>query len=132
MSEKTKLAQECADYATSLRSAANVCRLEGRAAPVSFLRAADLMERAAVALASQLMHDKRDYDEAIEAVRICFCKLPRYSFLISAGGVRRAENKSGNWVEWDQVHALFELVVVDAALASAQAGKAISDARGNS
>ena len=41
------LAQECADYATSLRSAANVAKLEGRAPPVSFLRAADLFERAA-------------------------------------------------------------------------------------
>ena len=42
-----RLAQECADYATSLRSAANVAKLEGRAPPVSFLRAADLFERAA-------------------------------------------------------------------------------------
>ena len=41
------LAQECADYATSLRSAANVAKLEGRAPPVSFLRAADLFEGAA-------------------------------------------------------------------------------------
>ena len=41
------LAQECADYATSLRSAANVATLKGRAPPVSFLRAADLFERAA-------------------------------------------------------------------------------------
>ena len=41
------LAQECADYATSLRSTANVVKLEGRAPPVSFLRAADLFERAA-------------------------------------------------------------------------------------
>ena len=41
------LSQECADYATSLRSAANVAKLEGRAPPVSFLRAADLFERAA-------------------------------------------------------------------------------------
>ena len=51
------LAQECADYATSLRSAANVAKLEGRAPPVSFLRAADLFERAAsriAALESQL------------------------------------------------------------------------------
>ena len=45
------LAQECADYATSLRSAANVAKLEGRAPPVSFLRAADLFERAASRLA---------------------------------------------------------------------------------
>ena len=41
------LAQECADYATSLRSGANVANLKGRAPSVSFLRAADLLERAA-------------------------------------------------------------------------------------
>ena len=41
------LAQECADYATSLRSTANVVNLKGRAPSVSFLRAADLFERAA-------------------------------------------------------------------------------------
>ena len=41
------LAQECADYATSLRSGANVANLKGRAPSVSFLRAADLFERAA-------------------------------------------------------------------------------------
>jgi hypothetical protein len=46
------LSQECADYATSLRSAVNVIRLEGREAPPSFLRAADLFERSAAELAS--------------------------------------------------------------------------------
>ena len=45
------LAQECADYATSLRSGANVANLKGRAPSVSFLRAADLFERAASRLA---------------------------------------------------------------------------------
>ena len=46
------LAQECADYATSLRSAANVVKLEGREPPISFLRAADLCERAAARIAA--------------------------------------------------------------------------------
>ena len=41
------LTKECADYATSLRSGANVANLKGRAPSVSFLRAADLFERAA-------------------------------------------------------------------------------------
>lgn len=41
------LAQECADYATSLRSTVNVVKLEGRPPPASMLRAADLFERAA-------------------------------------------------------------------------------------
>ena len=40
------MAQECADYATSLRSTAMVIQLEGRPAPASFIRAADLFERA--------------------------------------------------------------------------------------
>ncbi len=39
--------QECADFATSLRSAANVVQLQGRKAPPSFLKAADLFEQAA-------------------------------------------------------------------------------------
>lgn len=43
-------AQECADYATSLRSAAMAVKLEGRAPPASFLRAAELFERAATEL----------------------------------------------------------------------------------
>ena len=45
------LAQECADYATSLRSAINVVKLEGRTPPISFLRAAELFERAAARIA---------------------------------------------------------------------------------
>ena len=39
--------QECADFATSLRSAANVVQLQGQKAPPSFLKAADIFERAA-------------------------------------------------------------------------------------
>ncbi len=45
------LAQECADYATSLRSTINVVKLEGRKPPISFLRAAELFERAAARIA---------------------------------------------------------------------------------
>lgn len=45
------LAQECADYATSLRSTINVVKLEGREPPISFLRAAELFERAAARIA---------------------------------------------------------------------------------
>jgi hypothetical protein len=52
MSDKTApLPQECADFATSLRSAYNVARLAGKAPP-SFLRAAELFERAAMELAA--------------------------------------------------------------------------------
>ena len=44
---RLELHQECADFATSLRSAANVIQLQGREAPPSFLKAADLFEQAA-------------------------------------------------------------------------------------
>lgn len=50
MTDKTQpeaLAQECADYATSLRSTALVVKVAHGTAPQSFLRAADLCERAA-------------------------------------------------------------------------------------
>lgn len=46
------LAQECADYATSLRSTINVVKLEGREPPISFLRAAELFARAAARIAA--------------------------------------------------------------------------------
>ena len=45
--------QECADFATSLRSAANTVHLEGKKVPPSFLRAADLFERASAELRRQ-------------------------------------------------------------------------------
>ena len=45
----TLLSQECADFATSLRSAFQVAKLQGKT-PESFLRAADLLERASAAL----------------------------------------------------------------------------------
>ena len=44
---RLELHQKCADFATSLRSAANVVQLEGKNVPPSFLRAADLFEQAA-------------------------------------------------------------------------------------
>ena len=63
-------------------------------------------------------------DAAFEAVRKKLCALPRYSFALdSRGNVRRCEDKSGNWIEFGEAHALFDPVAVDAALA-AQGGKA--------
>ena len=44
---RLELHQKCADFATSLRSAANVVQLQGQKAPPSFLKAADLFEQAA-------------------------------------------------------------------------------------
>lgn len=62
-------------------------------------------------------------DAAFEAVRKKFCKLQRYSFFLDdKGNVRRTPDYSGNWVEFEAVHTLFEPGAVDAAIA-AQAAK---------
>ncbi|HQY37922.1 MAG TPA: hypothetical protein PLE21_00355 [Giesbergeria sp.] len=62
-------------------------------------------------------------DAAFEAVRKRLCKLPRYSFALdSRSNLRRCEDRSGNWIEFDAVHALFDPVAIDAARA-AQEGK---------
>lgn len=61
-------------------------------------------------------------DAAFEAVRKRLCAIPRYSFCLDDDGVvRRVEGCSGNWIEFDAAHALFDPVSVDAAL-SAQPG----------
>lgn len=58
-------------------------------------------------------------DAAFEAVRKAFCNLQRYSFwLDSRGNVRRCADRSGNWVEFEAAHTLFEPQSVDAALAA--------------
>ncbi|MDH1255065.1 hypothetical protein N5C67_20655 [Comamonas thiooxydans] len=58
-------------------------------------------------------------DAAFEAVRQKFCKLQRYSFLLDdKGNVRRTPDYSGNWVEFEAVHTLFEPAAVDAAIAA--------------
>lgn len=62
-------------------------------------------------------------DAAFKAVCKRLCKLPRYSFALdSRSNLRRCEDKSGNWIEFDAVHALFDPVAIDASLA-AQEGK---------
>jgi hypothetical protein len=60
--------------------------------------------------------EQRRRDAAFEAVRKKFVKLPRYSFHLHNGNVRRIEEKTGNWIEFDKAHALFDPVAVDAAL----------------
>ncbi len=58
-------------------------------------------------------------DAAFEAVRKKFCKLQRYSFLLDdKGNVRRTPDYSGNWVEFEAVHTLFEPAAVEAAIAA--------------
>ncbi len=62
-------------------------------------------------------------DAAFEAVRKRFCKLPRYSFLLDGkGNVRRVPSFTGNWVEFEAAHTLFDPQSVDAAMAAAQEG----------
>lgn len=57
-------------------------------------------------------------DDAFEAVRRVFCKLPRYSFLLgNDGGVHRVADRYGRWLDFQSVHELFDPVVVDSALA---------------
>lgn len=64
-------------------------------------------------------------DVAFEAVRKRFCKLPRYSFLLDGkGNVRRVPSFTGNWVEFEAAHTLFDPQSVDAAMAAAQEGGA--------
>lgn len=68
-----------------------------------------------------------DRNEAFEAVRKKLCALPRYSFLIGPhGGVKRYENRSGNWIEFDAAHDLFDPVAVDAALSATQQQEGIT------
>ena len=58
-------------------------------------------------------------DAAFEAVRKKLCALPRYSFVLDDDGlVRRAPDRTGNWIEFDEAHALFDPVSVDAAIAA--------------
>lgn len=72
-------------------------------------------------------------DEAVEALRQRFCELQRYSFhLGGSGGVQRVPDRCGNWVEFDQVHALFDAEVAEFALSKLRAKRAIAAASGQS
>lgn len=62
-------------------------------------------------------------DVAFEAVRKKLCALPRYSFVLDDDGlIRRVQDRVGNWIEFDEAHALFDPIAIDAALA-AQGGR---------
>ncbi|MCT6719805.1 hypothetical protein [Acidovorax sp. K2F] len=55
-------------------------------------------------------------DSAFEAVRKNLCALQRHSFCLDDDGVvRRVRDRTGNWIEFDDAHELFDPVAVDAA-----------------
>ena len=62
---------------------------------------------------------RAERDAAFEAVRNRLCGMQRYSFVLDDdGAVRRVKDRTGNWVEFDDAHALFDPVAVDAAIAA--------------
>ena len=74
--------------------------------------------------------DERESDDLVEALRQDFCGLQRYSFHTDGqGGVRRVPDRSGNWVEFQPAHELFDPVMADAAVAKLLARRAIDAAR---
>ncbi|MFU1927537.1 hypothetical protein ACLQ9J_04310 [Bordetella hinzii] len=73
---------------------------------------------------------RADRDAAFEAVRKRLCALPRYSFWNDDnGGVKRVNDRSGNWIEFDAAHELFDPICVDAAMAPAANGDALDSKR---
>lgn len=81
--------------------------------------------RAALAAPAAPAVDARaERDAAFEAVRNRLCGLQRYSFVLDDDGVvRRAQDRTGSWIEFDDAHALFDPVAVDAAIAAQAAAK---------
>lgn len=64
-------------------------------------------------------------DAAFEAVRHRLCGMQRYSFVLDDDGVvRRVEDRTGRWIEFDDAHELFDPVAVDAARSQAKEGGA--------
>lgn len=75
--------------------------------------------------------ERRDYDEAVEAVRQGLNALPRYSFLLELNGnIRRVPDRCGRWIDWQSAHELFDPEMVDALLAKLRARAAIAKATG--
>ncbi|WP_236884597.1 hypothetical protein [Delftia tsuruhatensis] len=71
---------------------------------------------------------RAERDAAFEAVRNRLCALQRYSFVLDDDGVvRRAKDRTGSWIEFDDAHALFDPVAVDAAIAAQAAAKWASE-----
>lgn len=110
--EALRLADECDASAIECLNETNTRR--AAAATIRRLHAENEALKREIAAANT-----RNRDEAFEAVRKAFCNLQRYSFFLdSRGNVRRCADHSGNWVEFEAVHTLFEPQSVDAALAA--------------
>jgi len=74
---------------------------------------------------------QNERDEAVEAVRRAFCKLPRYSFFIGDGSkVLRVADNCGKWIDRDQAHELFDPIVVDSLVSKERSFAAIEKAKG--
>lgn len=67
--------------------------------------------------------ENTEVDAAVEAVRKQFCALPRYSFVMRKGGVSCVHDSTGNWIEFNQAHALFDPISVDHARSIEGGGK---------
>ena len=105
-----KLIDDSTEWADTLHAAAAELRHQ-------HARITELEDVADMAIKRIAELDARD--AAFEAVRKAFCNLQRYSFwLDSRGNVRRCADRSGNWVEFEAAHTLFEPQSVDAALAA--------------
>lgn len=64
-------------------------------------------------------------DAVFEAVRHRLCGMQRYSFVLDDDGVvRRVQDRTGNWIEFAEAHALFDPVAVDAAIDARRAALA--------
>ena len=95
--------------------------------------AASVVERQAdaAAPAAPAVDAQGERDAAFEAVRNRLCSLQRYSFVLDDDGiVRRAHDRTGSWIEFDDAHALFDPVAVDAAIAAQakEGGAPVADA----
>ncbi len=61
-------------------------------------------------------------DDLLEALRKALNELPRYSFLLDAGGgVSSVRDRCGRWIEWSAAHSLFDPAVADQLLAKERA-----------
>ena len=77
-----------------------------------------------LAIGAPAVDAQGERDAAFEAVRNRLRGLQRYSFVLDDdGAVRRVQDRTGSWIEFDDAHALFDPAAVDAALAAHAAAK---------